>query len=108
MLREKLEESHRNITKTQESLSRGEITARKATATLQRQNHWKSRKEGEIADIEFEIQHEGILPNHVQLTPGSAESGSIPPTNAGLLSQVDSSSSFTNNSSSAGTVYQMG
>ncbi|KAI7783545.1 hypothetical protein LA080_011674 [Diaporthe eres] len=106
LLRKKLEDSRQKISKTEEFLSLGKITPEEAAASLQRQNHWKSKMGGEIADIDFEIQHESVLPNDGQLACGNAGIGNIPPADASLLSLEDSSDHFTNSISDSTNGYQ--
>lgn len=86
-LREKLEDSRQKITETEKFLSEGKITPEEAAASLQRQNHWKSKTEGEIADIELEIQHEDILIPWGQLTTRNTDADKIPPAHTGLSLQ---------------------
>ncbi|KAG6354564.1 hypothetical protein INS49_004582 [Diaporthe citri] len=107
-LRERLEISRQKISKTEEFLSQGKITPEEAAASLQRQNHWKSKIEGEIADIDFEIQHDGILPNDGTLASGHADTDNVPPADAGLLSQEDPSDYFTKSISGFTNEFQMG
>lgn len=106
-LRRKLGKSHESISKTQESLSLGKITEEEAAVSLQRQNNWKSKAEGEIADIEYGIQHEDIL-NEDQSTAGNANAGSVPPAHAGSLSQEGFRSDYPRSSSSGSSAYEMG
>lgn len=86
-LRETLEDSRQKITETEKSLAEGKVTPEEAAASLQRQNHWKSKTEGEIADIDFEIQNEHILTPWGQLTTGNTDADKIPPAHTGLSLQ---------------------
>lgn len=107
LLQKKLEDSRQKISKTEEFLSLGKITPEEAAASLQRQKHWKSKMGGEIADIDFEIQHESVLPNDGQLACGNAGTGNIQPADASLLSLEDSSDHFTNSISGSTNGYQV-
>lgn len=107
-LRGKLDKWHKNISKTQESLSQGAITEEEATATLQRQNNWKSKTEGEIADIEYEIRHEDISSNEGQSAAGNANAGNVPPAHAGSFSQEGFRSDYPPSGSSGSSAYEMG
>lgn len=106
-LREKVECSRQKIKKTEKSLSEGKITPEEAAASLQRQKHWKAKMEGEIADIDYELQHEGTLPDDVQPAPENAYMGNMPPARAGFLSQ-ESSDYSANSVSDDSSGFQMG
>lgn len=107
-LRGMLDKWHENISKTQESLAQGAITEEEAAASLPRHNPWKSKTEGEIADIEYGIQHEDIFLNEGQSTAENANAGNVPPAYTGGLSQEGFRSDYPPTSSSGSSAYEMG
>lgn len=109
-LRANLEMWNENISKLHRALSRGAITQETAELPYNLPHlRWvKSKTEGEIADIEYGIQHGFLSLNEGQSTAGNANAGNVPPAHAGSLRQEAFRSDYLPSTSSGSSAYEKG